>query len=289
MKRRLFEKYLWGTALTFAALAGLCACGPASGGEVEKYAEQNYGANEYNGIVELGSKNALQHYFKDKEYGFEYYVTSSVNDVVIDGSKFGETESKASNFNEAYYTYILGQVQGELDTLASQYGVTILSGLSTDAQLNYNYHLAEIYYSGDDTTTASEVSEKVNKLFSQYDTRTYWEEKEIAVYDKFNEWLGSYSYKYDKWMTPSDMDDTHFIEIIAMWNSKATYLRKEEKLLKDTGLSAEDIQTTAGSEPLTDSSPVTYYYFEADGQEYFLADVLVSSGPRIDWYTNYEK
>lgn len=289
MKRRMFRKYLLGAAMTCTALITLCACSPASRKEAEKYATKKYGANEYTGTVELSGNNALQHHFKDQEYGFEYYITSSVNNVVIDGSNFGKTESKTDNFGEAYYTYILNQVQGELDALASQYGVTILSGLSTSAQLNYNYHLAEIYYSGDDTTTVSELSAKVNELFAQYDTRSYWEDKEVAVYDKFGEWLGSYSYKHDKWMTPSDMNDTHFIEIIAMWNSEATYLRKEEKRLMDTGLSTEEIQTPAGSQPLTDNSLVTYYYFEADGQEYFLADVLVTSGPRIDWYTNYNK
>lgn len=274
----------------------LCACSPASKEEVQRYVKNEFGKAEYVRTEEIDDRE-IRYYFLDEEYGFEYYVTSYVSDILIDGAKFGETENKGSNFGEAYYTYVLSQVKDDLTALEESYGVVILDGLNPEAQLDYKYQLAEIYTtSGEglqvseaDALTASQVAGKVHDLFAAYDTREYWLDMRVAAYDAEGEELGIYSYKYNRWLTPQEERDVRYWEEIQILNSEAEYSRKEQKVFRDTGLTLSQIPTILGSEPTTEDSIVTYYYFTVNGEEYFLADVLVTVDGAIKWYTNYEE
>lgn len=266
----------------------LCACSPASKEEVLRYAENEFGKAEYVRTEEIDDKT-IRYYFLDEEHGFEYCVTSEVRDILIDGAKFGETESKASNFDKVYYEYVLAQVQDELTALEETYGVTIRDGLEEEAQLGYEYRLAEVYVAEGDSLTAAQAAEVIHDVFVAYDTRNYWEDKEVAAYDTREEKLGSYSCKYNRWLTPQDETDVFYYEQIQMLNSDATFVRKEQKVFKDTNISLEDVPSILGSEPVTEDSMVTYYYFTVDGKEYYLADVLVLVEGSMVWYTNYEK
>lgn len=288
MKSGKLYKKIWGIILIGACALSLCSCSPASKDDVMRYAEDKFGKVEYLRTKEQSDK-AIIYYFKDSEYGFEYYVESKVKDINIDGSKFGESESKYSDFDEAYYTYVLGQVQDELTSLEAFYSVEIRDGLDPMVQLDYKYNFAEIYYTSDTTSTAPYVAKEVNDLFAKYDTRKYWDDKDVPVFDQNGEELGSYSYKYDHWMTPEDEYDAHYIEIIKMWNPEAEYIRKEQVLFKDTGLDVKDVEVTLGDEPPTENTEYTYYYFEVDGKEYFMANILVNGGQSSDWFTNYER
>ena len=104
----------------------LCACSPASKEEVERYVKKEFGKAEYVRTEEIDDKT-IRYYFQDDQYDFEYYVTSEVNDILIDGAKFGESESKGSNFEKVYYEHALEQVQEELAALEADYGVRILT------------------------------------------------------------------------------------------------------------------------------------------------------------------
>ncbi len=169
--------------------------------------------------------------------------------------------------------------------------------MNSEAQLDYKYQLAEIYtiseaglqVSESDALTASQVAGKVHDLFAAYDTRKYWQDMRVAAYDAEGERLGIYSYKYNRWLTPQEERDVRYWEEIQNLNSDAEYSRKEQKVFRDTGLDLSQIPTILGSEPTTEDTVVTYYYFTVKGKEYFLADVLVTVDGAIRWYTNYEE
>lgn len=271
-----------------ACALSLCSCSPASKEDALRYAEEKFGEAEYIRTQEEGDK-AIIYYFKDSEYGFEYYVESKVKDINIDGSKFGESESKYSDFDEKYYSYVLEQIENEFAGLESSYGVDIRDGFSDNIKLDYKYNFAEIYYVSYNTSTAPEVGRKVNDLFAQYDTRGYWKDMAVDVYDNVGEKIGSFSYKYNQWMTPEDENDAHYIEIIKMWNPDAEYIRKEQVLFKDMGIDINDVEVTLGNEPPTDDTVYTYYYFEVDGKEYYMANIMINDGQRSDWFTNYDR
>ena len=66
-------------------------------------------------------------------------------------------------------------------------------------------------------------------------------------------------------------------------------MRKEQKVFKDTNISLQDVVDVLGSEPVTEDSMVTYYYFTVNGEIYYMVDVLVDSEGGIAWYTNYQE
>lgn len=260
----------------------LCACSPASKEEVERYVKNEFGKAEYVRTEEIDDKT-IRYYFQDDEYDFEYYVTSEVNDILIDGAKFGESESKGSNFDKVYYGYILEQVQEELAALEADYGVRILT------DFDEVYRLAEVYFEAGEEALAPEVTKAVKEVFAAYDTRNYWAERHIYAYDAGEIRLGTYSFKYDRFLTPEDEEDVLFYERIEMLNDEAEFVRKEQKVFKDTNISLQDVVDVLGSEPVTEDSVVTYYYFTVEGEIYYMVDVLVDSEGGIAWYTNYQE
>lgn len=267
--------------ICFAATL-LCACSPASKEESTSYVKNEFGNAEYSRTEEIDDKT-IRYYFVDEEYGFEYWVTSEVNDILIDGAKFGETESKSSNFEHVYYNYILTQVQKELLALEKEYRVQIATGFDEP------YRLAEVYCEAGEESIAPEVTEVVKELFAAYDTRDYWFERCIEAYDAGENRLGSYSFKYDRFLTPEEEEDVLFYERIEMLSDEAEFVRKEQKVFKDTNISLQEVAIVLGSEPTTEDSIVTFYYFTVEGEEYFMADVLMNAEGSVAWYTNYEE
>ena len=260
----------------------LCACSPASKEEVERYVKKEFGKAEYVRTEEIDDKT-IRYYFQDDQYDFEYYVTSEVNDILIDGAKFGESESKGSNFEKVYYEHALEQVQEELAALEADYGVRILT------DFDEVYRLAEVYFEAGEEALAPEVTKAVKEVFAVYDTRNYWSERHIYAYDAGEIRLGTYSFKYDRFLTPEDEEDVLFYERIEMLNDEAEFVRKEQKVFKDTNISLQDVVDVLGSEPVTEDSMVTYYYFTVNGEIYYMVDVLVDSEGGIAWYTNYQE
>lgn len=260
----------------------LCACSPASKEEVERYVKKEFGKAEYVRTEEIDDKT-IRYYFQDDQYDFEYYVTSEVNDILIDGAKFGESESKGSNFEKVYYEHALEQVQEELAALEADYGVRILT------DFDEVYRLAEVYFEAGEEALAPEVTKAVKEAFAAYDTRNYWAERHIYAYDAGEIRLGTYSFKYDRFLTPEDEEDVLFYERIEMLNDEAEFVRKEQKVFKDTNISLQDVVDVLGSEPVTEDSMVTYYYFTVNGEIYYMVDVLVDSEGGIAWYTNYQE
>ena len=277
-----------GVSLLISILAFcLSACSTATKGEALRYAKKEFGKAEYVRTKESDDKN-VRYYFKDEEYGFEYCVSSTVCDVLIDGAKFGETESKASDFDKVYYEYVLSEVKEDMNALEEKWQVRILDGLNEEAMLGYQYQFAEVYCTSADDAVAQQVTEAVTKLFATYDTRGYWEHMQVPAYDTSGNKLGTYSYKYDRWLTPEDERDVLFYEEIQRLNSDAEFVRKEQKVAKETDIPLEDVADVLGEEPVTSESVVSFYYFTVDGVEYYLSDVLVWSEGGVKWYSNYD-
>lgn len=270
-----------------ASVSLLTACQPANKSEVMRYAEDKYGEAEFV-RKDVANEDEITYYVKDKEYGFEYYITSSVSDILIDGAKFGEAENKSSNFNNTYYSYITDKLDKDLKKLEDKYNVEIVVGKYDYSIPDYDiFAIAEIYYKDNNVKTAYKVSEEVKGLFASYDTRNYWKDNSVDVYDKNEESVGSYDLKYDMFMTPEQEEDYFYIEKAEMLNKNAVYIRKEEKLFTETGLTLDDVAEVLGNDPVDENTVVTYYYFTVGDKEFFLADVLVN--PELKWYSNYDE
>lgn len=258
-------------------MAMLCGCCVSSKEDVQRYGEDLFGEAQY--LRTEKAEGQVIYYFQDKEYEFEYYVISRAGGAVID----------ETNFEEAYYRYVLTRVQEDLTALEEEYQVTILDGFDPEVSSDYRFQIAEIYCASGDYVTPSGVAKAVHDLFVEYDTREHWENRYLTVYNDQEEKLGIYSFAYHQWLTPQAERDVEFLERIQALHWEAEFVRIEEKAFRDTGLTPEQVDIMAWEEPPAEDKLVTYYYFTVEGKEYFLADIRISTEDGVEWYTNYKR
>jgi len=261
----------------------LAGCSVASEKEIVRFAKDKYG--EATLIKTDDSDKEVKCYFKDKEYGFEYYVTSYMNDIIIDGSKFGATENKGSNFDIQYYNYLNDAVKDDLALLEKKYNIKI-----TVSDGTYIYYFAKINYIYADTTNVALVSKEVSDLYTNLDTRHYWKNLDVEAYDANGTYLGAYHYEHSKWMNPEEEVDLLYIERINDLNPNATYVRKEQHPFNYTGVNINDVVSVLGNPEVKVDSIINCYIFTVDGKEYYMCDfMIVNDIGGYEWYTNYKE
>lgn len=277
MRRKVFT-----LVICFLFCVLLTGCSVASEKEIKRYASEKYGEAFLIRTDELSDEDR-KCYFIDKEYGFEYYVSSYMYDIVLDGASFGATENKASDFEIAYYNYMVNAVKEELALIEKEYDV----GIST-SDGTYIYYFARIKYHSADTSNVAGVSKEVSDLFTSIDTRGYWKELDVEVYDSEDNYLGAYHYQQEKWMTHEEEVDLFYIDKITDLTSKAVYVGKEQHPFTDTEVDINDVVHVLGNPEIKIDSTVTYYTFTVGGKEYYLCDFMVLNDMGgYEYYTNY--
>ena len=270
--------------LLLLCTAVFCACSAevASEKEIIKFAKDTYGKADFL-YSEQVSEDALRCYFTDKEYGFTYHVSSNVLAITIDGAVFGYKEDKGSDFNDVFYEYIRTQSSASIAALSQQYSCEIL----LDDIIYDNVIYVDI--TSPNTDNACIAAEKTREILSSYDTRGYWENISCRVYDANGNKQYTYDTLHEQPLTPEDEDIEFFTQAAQMKHSEAQYLRKDTRLFSQTGITEDKLVNILGTEPPTSDSIITYYYFTAEGKEFFLADVQVyyPDYSSMSWHTNY--
>lgn len=267
--------------LLFLSLTG---CSVASEREIVKFANEKYGEATLIRTEEDGDEKTTC-YFRDKEYGFEYYVTSYMNDIVIDGATFGSAENKGSDFDIQYYKYINDTIQADLSLVEDKYNVDISVSDST-----YIYYFAKISYKSSDFSNVAQVSKEVSDLYTSIDTRHYWKNLSVDAYDENGNYLGAYHYEQGKWMTPEEENDLFYIDEISKLSDEAVYVGKEQHLFTETGVNINDVVQVLGNPEVKTDSTVIYYIFTVDDKEYYMCNFMIRDDiGGFEWYTNYKK
>ncbi len=277
-------KKLLGFAAALLMCAALCACDDevASVKEITEYAEQNFGKAEFVSSI-TGSENERVCYFTDGQYGFDYYVESRVSGVGMDGSIFGFSEGKLSDFDEAYYATLRSLRDDDIAAIELSLGVEIKL-----ADMFYaRYALADI--TSENVQNSCKAAEQLRALLKEYDSRSYWENIYCYVKDSGGNTLYTYDILHEQPLTPEDVAVEEFTQHAKDFNPKAKYSHKTTQLFSKTGLTQSDVVSVLGDEPITDSSIITYYYFTAEGKQFFVADVYVYDGAYMRWFTDYYK
>lgn len=279
MKKKIFLILL----LMFTSMM-FFSCSPANPIEITAYANSEYGGAVLIKQEKISDDKRI-YYFRDLQYGFEYQITSYMREIGCDGSVIGEVESKESTFGIKYYEYILSRIEEDFAELETLYNVDIRTDESTKF-----YSIAEIYYLSDNTETAPDVSEAVQNLFEQYDTRGYWSDDSTYVYDKYENEIGCYSAEYDMWMTPEMRTEYFYWERAKEYNENAVYVGKKEMVLVETGISVGDAtQVDDEYNPKADTL-VMCYYFEVDGKEFFVTNIQTQpESNKVEFYNNYRE
>lgn len=167
--------------------------------ELIRYAKRHYGAskcieykkgenNSFKGD-EVGDKATA--IFEDKEYKFIYYIESSVENSGV----FGPLETKKTNFEKLYISYIKDKLIMEVLELEEKFQCSIEWNIE---RYGKSYDLLSIDM--EEERLDKEVTILLAKYIEQVDTREYFNLNTIEVYCDGQQ-LGEYDFSKKKYYT----------------------------------------------------------------------------------------
>lgn len=275
----------------------LCSCKAevASEREIKEYAKKHFGQATFLKSEESDDRTRVC-YFTDKEYGFDYSVRSEVMDVGLDGSKFWESEGKNSDFEDLYYVVLQDKTKEKLAKDISSETNAELFKIEIDEEKNYFTPILLLELTCENLSmevqnAANSFAKKYLETFREFDTRGFYEDACCIVYGPDSKKLLTFDYAHaTDGITPENQAIDEYTVMAKYLNQKAVYVRKEQKLFRDTGVALDQLIHVLGVDDLTEESPVLYYYFTADNKEFFIADFTVRDDETGSYkrYSNYE-
>lgn len=235
--------------------------------EVLRYAASSFGAAKIVGTEKNDEKNSVTYTMQDTEYGFQYTITSYASEFSLDGSKTDlYFEESDDNFAKEYHRYIMSQIS-ESDIL--------------DDTMSYNRAgrgtLLTIRSAGE--KNPQEDAQKVIDLVKKVDGRKYFKDYCIAICDDNGYYLGScdiengtFTNRYEEYA--EQMTYRFAVEVHGTTNdlSGIAYLHYEQVQYKD--VERLNLEWLDGDGQTPDDW-TTAYYFDYNGETYFMLDDLV--------------
>ena len=291
-------------------------CNPKSANGLIRQARRDHGPCEV--VSQTTDDEGSVVVLRDELQGFEYRVSSNMTDINIDGASFGSVPSSYDSFNRALHYYVLEDAAAELEDICAEYGLT-----EEESNLEDCY-----WYSADSDISdqqAQEGIEKIADVFQRYNLESrmdgwtiYLEHDEgwlTAYYEQLmNDYEGEdiyndpeYSYILSSagggdlrhigsvrlpdtsFRDPAKEAEDYYLEMAQMKNPDAVFIRSEEIPFSDTGADLYYVVETYDQPyPRSEDDMVMVYYFEADGQEFFICNFLVNNSVDYgEWYSNY--
>lgn len=291
-------------------------CSPKSARGLIRQARRDHGPCEV--VSQTTDDEGSVVVLRDELQGFEYQVSSNMTDINIDGASFGSVPASSDSFNRALHYYVLEDAAAELEDICAEYGLTEEESNLEDC----------FWYSADSDISdqqAQEGIEKIADVFQRYNLESrmdgwtiYLEHDEgwlTAYYEQLmNDYEGEdiyndpeYSYLLSSagggdlrhigsvrlpdtsFRDPAKEDEDYYLEMAQMKDPDAVFIRSEEIPFSDTGADLYNVVETYDQQyPRTEDDMVMVYYFEADGQEFFICNFLVNNRVEYgEWYSNY--
>jgi len=247
---------------------------------------------------------------RDKLQGFEYTISSSMQDIVIDGSSFGALPQTYDSFELSLQQFVKERTAPKLDEICKKYGATYDNMFVDEVILRFtlDHDMPD--------SNAVHIVEEAALAFQEYNAEhrmdgmevyvehdEEWLKKQLETHDEINGLKHDYMYSgagnavarhMGSAVLPDcvfrDLEaehDAYYMEMALMTDRRSKFLRKEKKTLDELGLIPEDVNAEYGKEEPRDGSyVVTVYHFTTGVQEYYILDVL--NADSSGWYTNYE-
>ena len=268
--------YKKGLALVSLVCLLLSGCGKvASTSDLLKYAESSFGESELVSAITTDSTSTL--ILKDKEYSFEYRVSSYLMDINIDGSSFGNLPAKSSSFGESYidcfkalYSDTLNEIDGSIDFYT---GFRISSDdafieLTVDTDVDYE-----------------SVCKTLVSAIKEYDTRGFLLDSRIRIYHTRGILVGEYDIRNEVFRSVDDLDaDFAMISASEIMREYFDLDVTEEDLVytHSDNLSIEDIEGLKDEKigyrvgEVFDENNIKVWYYTYKGENWLIADCLIS-------------
>ncbi|MDO5559849.1 MAG: hypothetical protein Q4F95_09660 [Oscillospiraceae bacterium] len=168
-------------------------CSAALKSEMVSYSRKNFG--DANCISYSYTEEKSTAVMEDKQYGFTYTVTSSIDDFNLDGSSFFKYENKYSDFFDKYTRYIMGtQMFGEM---LDEY----------NAEVKFDSAKC-VFLKISDTENAVSAAGKLSEIIKDTDTRKYIIGENFVIYisDKNDNPAGEYSLDDSCYSSPEEAE-----------------------------------------------------------------------------------
>ena len=293
----------------FAMALIMTGCGHVkSTKQLVKMAKRAHGACEV--VSKEESEECTSVRLRDKLQGFEYTISSSMQDIVIDGSSFGALPQTYDSFELSLQQFVKERTAPKLDEICKKYGATYDNMFVDEVILCFtlDHDMPD--------SNAIHIVEEAAQAFQEYNAKhrmdgmevyvehdEEWLKKQLETHDEINGLKHDYMYSgagsavarhMGSAVLPDcvfrDLEaehDAYFLKMALMTDRRSKFLRKEKKTLDEMGLIPEDVNAEYGKEDPQDGSyVVTVYYFTTTQQEYYILDVL--NADSSGWYTNYE-
>lgn len=259
--------------------------------DVIKYVNKHYGKAELTGEEKV-SDNNMFYYFKDEQYGFEYYYSTAVSGMEPfsgSGALYYE-EISHSNFAYQYRDYIINNISINENDVKG-YGDF----------LNVNNMFITLYCDDDKIDNAKNVQEQIKKL----DSRNFFKDYTVVACNRKNQEIGRYNIGKGNYEDFADYNLEHIKYQINLTVNKNTSNSKGVKVLNHEKVQFKDVenlnmQWVNNRNPLLDENDwTTKYYFTFQGEKYFiLADEVsifnskgefdkIKEGSFVGNYTSY--
>ncbi len=160
--------------------------------EILKYVENNYGDAELLDTIE--TKDSIECTFKDSQYGFEYYVKSSIDSLW----ELSYYEDIDSNFNSEYINYLLNDSDyaSDIDNFIEEYNIDI----EVSSYIAHQIFRINI----DDNNIKHFDFKRLKNILLDYDSRGYFNNGRIDFYDNKNNNIGYCEYPKMKYNSYKD-------------------------------------------------------------------------------------
>ena len=222
---------------------------------------------------------------KDDLQGFEYTVSSYMEDFNLDGSSFGSFATEWDNFDLRLFEYVIAQHSIELASICSSHNASYDTGIGDLVIM-----APDEVYGGAAAIECAEVLQSEN-LNHRMDGVTIWVRTDTYPDYADNEHLGSVVLPDTSFRNEDDETIAYFTEMAKLqYDSTAVYVRTEQGTFGQTGADYNRIANVEGPEITGPDSPVTLYYFKNwAGKEFFLCNFTCYDDEFVhyQWYSNY--
>lgn len=254
-------KKVWVTGALILSVLCLCACQAKNAKQLKRQAKATYGSAKV--LSETDGQNGSRVVLQDKLQGFEYTITSYLQDFNIDGTSFGSVPGTYSDFDTRLMHHCVGQVQSQIDSLCQQYNGSF--------ECNSYFHRDLIgFVKVDDPNNAKDLSEGIAKALQTQNKNNRLDNVEISVEDNDDNYLGRVLFPGCTFESEAEKMLADVTEYAKQLDPNAVYERTETKTLRQMGISIDSVICTNGFNcPLDADGPVHLYYFKGTGGKSF--------------------
>ena len=248
--------------LLIISLFALCSCKVSGKKALIRYARQNYGDCEFISEEHEGSGNNEKRtvYLRDTDTGIEYKVTSQMSSFGLDGSIFGYSEQRSTDFPNLYSDYIRDKAKDKTGALENKYGIKI----EENNIIRFKERAAE--------KDAENAAREYTEIIDEYDIKGVGASI-ILVYSEERVYFGEYNAKEGIWKAS---DEYRVIDyVIEHYDKDAKFLSAISGSPLNMFYTSEELYKQFPELADREEVPVgkCYYFKDKDGDRFAAIDL----------------